>query len=285
MKKILVIVSLLLISLISISINASSSFVKINDTVEIDNDVIITLNLENIEYDNFTFKLYSSESLETINATDVNLTNYNDEVTFDYCINCSNLKTIDLKYKLPSSISINDKITFYAKIINKNDEEEFVDYRTIVTVINKPKEEEKNDEKPKLNNNSNINKKTNIRKNTSFKQSNSGFPSSFTSKNSSVTKYYGSSNNYLKSLSIKGYKLNKSFKKERLTYFITVPNNVKSLNIKATKDNSNSTINISGNSKFSVGLNKVLITVTSQDGRVKNYRIYVTRLDSGSNEE
>ena len=89
---------------------------------------------------------------------------------------------------------------------------------------------------------------------------------------------------WLSNISIKGYSLNKAFIKERLTYFVTVPNNVKSLNITAKKESSTSSVTISGNSNFEVGLNKVLITVTSEDGRIKNYRIYVTRLDSDKNE-
>ena len=261
----------------------NSQFIKINETVEIDKEIIMTLYLDNISYDNFTFKLYSNNSLEEVNTKDIDLTNFNnEEISFDYCINCSSLKTISLNYKLPTTIEIGDKITFNVQLVNKDNTEEVMNYRGTVTVIDTIKKEEEKE----------INDKTEQEKNMKGKSSFSGSGMNFSgnnsgsvSKSNASTTYKGSSNNYLSNITIKGYTLNKSFIKERLTYFVTVPNSVKSLNISATKEDSNASVNISGNSNFNVGVNKVLITVTSQDGRIKNYRIYVTRMDSDANEE
>ena len=250
----------------------NTQFIKINDTIEIDKEINMTLYLDNIPYDNFIFKLYSNNSLEDINTNDIDLKNYNnEEISFEYCINCSTLKTITLNYKLPSTINIGDNITFNVQLINKDNEEEVMNYRTTINVIDSVKKEE--------NKEIDIKEKINYSNNISFKGNTSS------SKTNVSTKYNGSSNNYLSNISIKGYNLNKSFIKERLTYFVTVPNDVKSLTITASKENSKASVNISGNNNLNVGVNKVLISVTAQDGRVKNYRIYVTRLDSDNNEE
>lgn len=261
-------------------------FIKINDTVEIEKDITMTLYLDNIEYDNFTFKLYSSNALENVNAKDVDLKNYNnEEISFDYCINCSNLKTITLNYKLPTTIQAGDTITLNVQLINKDNTEEYKNVRKTVTVIETVKKEETNSEKE-------LDKQEeNNKQKGSFSRSTINFSGSIpsgsktNSNTSSVsTKYKGSSNNYLSNITVKGYKLNKTFTKERLTYFVTVPNNIKSVNISTSKESSSASVNISGNTNLSVGLNKVLIKVTAEDGRVKNYRIYVTRLDSDKNE-
>ena len=264
-KNFLVIILILLVSVNVAIINADTLFVKIDDTVAINNNIDMLLYLDNIEYDNFTFKLYSSKSLAGVNTEDIEIENYNnEEITFDYCVNCSSLKTITLNYKLPNSIVVGDKITFEVEIINKKNTSEFKTYRQVVTVV----EKKSNNEKPS----------------TNFSKGNYSINNTKISSGVS-TKYKGSSNNYLSNITIKGYELNKSFAKERLTYFVTVSNEVTSLDIKATKDNSKSTLTISGSSNLNVGLNKVLLTVTSEDGRTKNYRIYVTRMDSGTNEK
>lgn len=264
----------------------NTQFIKIADTVEIDNSISMILVLDNISYDNFTFKLYSNNSLDNVNAVDVDLKNFNnEEISFDYCINCSSLKTITLNYKLPATVSVGDQITFNVALINKDNEEEYVTVRKTVTVIDKVKQEEQEPiEKEGNETNKDIKGKNNFsRSSFSFSGNNSQVAKSSGSNIS--TKYMGSSNNYLSNISINGYTLNKKFTKERLTYFVTVPNNVKSLKISATKENSNASVNISGNSNFEVGINKVLITVTAEDGRVKNYRVYVTRLDSDTSEK
>ena len=255
------------------SVNQNNSFIKINETVEINNDINITLILDNISYDN------SNNSLEKINTDDVEINNVDEGISFDYCINCSSLKTITLNYKLGDTIEVGDNITFNAYLINKDNEEEYMTYRSNVLVIEEAKKEE------------NQNEEENNKQRTNFSQRSSGSSTNYSSsiKSSSgsnaSTNYKGSSNNYLSNITIKGYKLNKTFLKERLTYFVTVPNNVKSLNISVSKESSKASVNISGNSNFSIGLNKVIIKVTSEDNRVKNYRIYVTRLDSDTSEE
>ena len=89
--------------------------------------------------------------------------------------------------------------------------------------------------------------------------------------------YKGSDNNYLSKLSAKGYTFNREFSKENSTYFITVENDIKKVNITATAQDDNAKVCVYGNDNLKEGTNKILITVTAENGNVRNYRIYVTK--------
>lgn len=89
--------------------------------------------------------------------------------------------------------------------------------------------------------------------------------------------YNGSDNNYLSDLSVNGYILNKEFSKENSTYFITVEKDVSSLEITANADDEASSVCIYGNEEIADGTSKILISVTAENGNVRNYRIYVTK--------
>ena len=95
--------------------------------------------------------------------------------------------------------------------------------------------------------------------------------------NTETVVYNGSRNNYLKTLSIENHELNTEFSKENTTYFLTVSNDITSIKITATKEDSSSTVSIYGNDNLKVGTNKVLISVTAENGDVRNYRIFVNR--------
>ncbi len=89
--------------------------------------------------------------------------------------------------------------------------------------------------------------------------------------------YNGSDNNYLSELSIEGYSLNKNFSKENSTYFVTVENNVETLKISAVEEDDTADLCIYGNENLKSGTNKILISITAENGNVRNYRIYVTK--------
>lgn len=89
--------------------------------------------------------------------------------------------------------------------------------------------------------------------------------------------YNGSDNNYLSELSIEGYSLNKDFSKENSTYFVTVENNVETLKISAVEEDDTADLCIYGNENLKSGTNKILISITAENGNVRNYRIYVTK--------
>ena len=274
---IIVVLSLIIVFKFN-NIKADSLFLLVNDENEISKDITLTIDLSSIDYDNFTFKLSSSESLETLDSENVELNTSQEEISFDYCINCSNLDKIVLTYKLPSNINVGNKITFYAEVINKNNTEEVTTLRKVVSIIeDKTKENDNKEESDKTSKDGKIYNQTNERKNNMtirLSNSRSNTKSSFNTKK--VT-YNGSDNNYLKSLSIKNYKFNRNFSKDGLTYFTTVKNNITSLKVTASSESDKAKVTITGNSGFKVGINKILINVTSESGKSRTYRIYVTR--------
>lgn len=93
-----------------------------------------------------------------------------------------------------------------------------------------------------------------------------------------------SSDATLKSLTVTGYELNPAFTPNTTSgYKITVPNNIKSLDIKAVTNHAKAKVtSIKGNTSLSVGKNNVIIEVQAEDGSKKVYTIEVTR-NSSSN--
>lgn len=97
---------------------------------------------------------------------------------------------------------------------------------------------------------------------------------------SSLTKtetYQGSQNNYLKSLSIEGIEFKNSFKKTTLNYFATLVEDVSKVTVNAVAEDSTAIITIYGNTDLKEGKNKILITVTADDGSIRTYKIYITK--------
>lgn len=92
-----------------------------------------------------------------------------------------------------------------------------------------------------------------------------------------------SSNNYLSDLIINEGDYTPEFDKETLTYNITVPYEITSLGINATKEDESSTIEIDSNSNFIVGLNKVYVNVIAENGDIRSYVINATRQQQANN--
>lgn len=87
-----------------------------------------------------------------------------------------------------------------------------------------------------------------------------------------------SSDNTLKSLQISPGTLSPAFSPDRTTYNATVDADVKELVVSAAANDSAAKISISG---MDPGSNTTTITVTAEDGSVKKYIIYTTRLEDG----
>lgn len=307
--------SIILLFIISISICTfkyyyvfaeNSNIVEINGSAKIGSDVKININLKNITYENYTVKLTSSDSVNNItNLSNIEAVNSNNKILFTISKSESNLSVISLNYKVPETISVNSKITFKVEIINTDNEAETINVEKFVTIVedSKPSNDNSNsnsnsntnsnvNNKP-TNSNGNVNSNTNNNKpiNTNNKQTNISKPSTTNIVQKTVTytnvvkqvsnvpkvTYNGSDNNYLSKLVVSNYYLNKDFTKENTNYFVTVDNKVTKITIKATAEDSDSHISINGNDNLQVGVNKVLITVTAENGNTRNYRIYVTR--------
>lgn len=82
-----------------------------------------------------------------------------------------------------------------------------------------------------------------------------------------------SKNNYLSSLTVEGFDIN--FNKETTDYTLEVPNDTTSVLIKATKEDSKSTIRGTGDISVSEGTNKISVVVTAQNGSSKTYTINI----------
>lgn len=85
---------------------------------------------------------------------------------------------------------------------------------------------------------------------------------------------------YLSSLTIDDFKIKETFDKDRLDYTAVVDYEHEKININATPEDPNATVNIKGNTKLEVGENVITITViSSETGDKKIYNITVTRED------
>jgi len=68
-----------------------------------------------------------------------------------------------------------------------------------------------------------------------------------------------------------------AFDKNKTEYTVYVDKNVSSLGLSAIANNSKSTVKITGDENFQVGINKVTITVTAENGNTKVYTINVIK--------
>ena len=92
-----------------------------------------------------------------------------------------------------------------------------------------------------------------------------------------------SSDNYIKSLEIKNYKIN--FDKDTLEYSIIVGNNVNSLDLSIVLNDEKASYDVIGNKDFNTGKNIVTIRVTAEDGSVRDYIINVNKQGSVKKEK
>ena len=84
-----------------------------------------------------------------------------------------------------------------------------------------------------------------------------------------------SSDSLIKSLEVKGYKLD--FNPNKFDYSLKVKNSTTSLDLTIVLSNINATYKVNGNENFKVGQNTVEIVVTAEDGSTSKYKIKVER--------
>ena len=91
----------------------------------------------------------------------------------------------------------------------------------------------------------------------------------------------GNPNNWLSSLSVDGYVLSPAFDINMVTdYTLTVPETTESVNISGSTVNKNARISGLGTIALLPGVNNVTISVTAQNGNVRNYNLTVIRGDA-----
>lgn len=86
-----------------------------------------------------------------------------------------------------------------------------------------------------------------------------------------------SSDATLKSLDVSGYTLSPSFNKDKTTYSMKVKSNISGLNVSAIPNDSNSTVEVTGNSGWQSGVNTINVKVTAEDGTTKTYIVNVIK--------
>lgn len=263
-----------------------------NSEVDITENIEIVLNIEKIEYSNFLVTVESDLDMDQLEETDeLEVTKNSDNVQINIDKETTTLNQLTLSYKIPENYNIGDNIVFNISIKNNESEEEIIKVVEIKIVDKTEENNELNEITPSNNNeNVNVNDRNINNENNEKEQIQDNFSqnvkmsiqSSFSNgtnerQNAETITYNGSSNNYLSDLYVTGYDFTESFNKDNETYFLTVNNDVSSLTTVAVPEEDKSTVKIYGNEEINVGTNKILVTVTAEDGSVRNYRIYVTR--------
>ncbi len=87
----------------------------------------------------------------------------------------------------------------------------------------------------------------------------------------------------LVNLEAQNYSLDPEFNKEIFEYFITVDNEVTSLNLTYTPEDENAVVTVTGNENFAVGMNEVHISILASDNTEQEYILYVNRSMSTNN--
>lgn len=317
-RKIISILAILILLIItiynSISLatteNEEKTFFEVDNTdISLGNDLLININIDKIDYQNFKVVVTSNIQMDEVTMTEdsidgaeVNVES-NDEITLIGNKSTMNVNQITLKYNIPDNVTVGSKLIFTAKLTNIDDETIAETSREItVNVVEKQNSEDPNTTGGQTNevgNNSSINQNMpnstqnstqngtqtvnmqssaigTITKSVSSQIAGStmGISGASTSTQETVV-YNGSSNNYLSTLEVSGYNLNTNFSKTNSTYFITAKDTT-SLNITANAEDSTATVKVYGDGELTEGTNKVLISVTAENGNVRTYRIYVT---------
>jgi len=279
-RRLIGVVLVVILGLIVPIIYADSSQVLYIPTskVKIGEAASVYINLDNTEYEISKIILSTNIYIEpTIDVSNTNITIDNSAFnpqTRELIINDLSGGIICVSYLIPSYLAGGTKINVTLTIF-ENDEE----VGAFLGEINVA-----SDEKPVNNidtNNTIINEKpeNNIIANRNMINTNTINMNMIngTNRYTETVTYKGSRNNYLTNIVVNGYELEPSFNKTNNTYFITVSNDVTSIDVSGIKEDSTASVTVSGNTNLKEGLNKVLISVTAQNGDMRYYRVYVTK--------
>lgn len=258
----------------------------------------------------------SNKALENIDTreadNDIEIERENNSIVINGNKEEMNINEIKLYYQIPQNIEIGTTFTFKATIEeniekeesknstteeievednnsnieeNNNEEEQQEkgkkqEIEVTITIVEKV-EEEKVEDKNNTNNQNEKQEQSGIEKNNmsigsvQVNTSSVRTGSNTTAQGETVT-YNGSSNNYLKKLSIEGYEFTTNFTKENTNYFIKLDEQVDSLNLTAIAEDDEAKICVYGNEEVEDG-KKILISVTAENGSVRTYRIYIIK--------
>ena len=292
---------------VSYAISNQKEFFKVNkEEISPEETLEMTFDISTLEYNQFKIWLSSSVNPSEIYTKDeenLTLENIDNAISIDVDKEKLNLSQITLYYPIPKETQVGSKIQFTVKVITNNETEEVVKEEVkVITIVeksedtNKPDEQNTSKEDNQKENGEN-NKPNKSQEMPNREQNNTSMPNQNSKNNMTNQKmsmsgnvnyglsglgtkaesqdtYNGSNNNYLSNLEVEGVELNTSFNKEKGTYFIKT-NNTNSLNITATAEDSTAKVCITGNENIQSGSNKILISVTAENGNIRYYRIFV----------
>jgi len=89
-----------------------------------------------------------------------------------------------------------------------------------------------------------------------------------------------SKNNNLKSISVDGYEITPTFKKDVLEYSVELPSNVESIKVSTSVEDSKARVSGTGEISVSEGENKIELVVTAENGSTKTYTINANVIDA-----
>lgn len=281
------------------NIDVKDVYTQNNENITIedkDDAIILEIDKEKINLNQIT--LYYPISKDIKIGTKIQLTAkiiVNNEMKVENETNNNNIAKTENEITIETENGKNTTNT--ENIGDENNEEIVKEITKIITVVeknNENKEEENtnisNDKKPENKQEMSNEEKSNSKqeqKNSNEKTSNnienqkisvsgsakSSLPGTSVNTENQET-YNGSNNNYLEKLEVEGKELNTSFNKENDTYFIDI-NNTNTINVTAIAEDSTAKVYITGNDKIESGNNKILISVTAENGDVRYYRIFV----------
>ena len=205
--------------------------------------------------------------------------------------NLKNLNKLALFINIPNTSKIGDQITITIVITDTSNSQNTVNNKIILNVVSSNQDNNQNNNQSNENQNNQENNKTD--KNTDVNQIEQKIDSSSkktsesyeteikTSSQKSMSDaqtitYNGSADNYLTNIYINGNTVSNNYNKTDTTYFSTVDAETTNVDISYDKSDTNSTVCVYGNSSLKSGTNKILISVTAENGNVRYYRIYLT---------
>ena len=89
-----------------------------------------------------------------------------------------------------------------------------------------------------------------------------------------------SSNTNLKSLSLNIEGLSPAFNKNTTLYNLIIDSSIENIDVLASSEDSTASVSVYGNEKLAIGINKIEIIVTAQNGNKKTYNINVTKTEN-----
>lgn len=312
-KRITIILSIFLIcimiatKLTKVIATTENSFFNTNK-IEIckDETLEMTLNISSIEYDKFEFKLSSNLDTNSISVKDnIEIEKYNNDIRVNIDKTKNTIDKITFYYTVPENSLNNTSIVLNAEVLiekqgNEEEKEVVKNKRIEVKVVenkqgvkdeigsamsNKNENNYSNNENSNsLNNGINFGSNSNSNFGTNMYSGNSqmmnmgssmSMGTSSTQLNIETAIYNGSANNYLESLVINEEDLNIDFRKENTTYFIETEGR-SSISVSTKAEDSDAKVCITGNNNLKTGDNKILISVTAENGDIRYYRIFVT---------